>query len=93
MHGLVSSNGWRMVAFVWVCLVALISATLAQTAPKTQVVVRGQVLDPAGSVVAGAQVTSDCTWRLVVTDANGDFAVHCRTAPTHIQISHPGFKG
>ncbi len=93
MHGLVSSYRWRIAALVCASLVALPSAALAQTTQKTPIVVRGNVVDPAGFAVAGAQVTSDCTWRLVVTDANGDFAVHCRTAPTHIQISHPGFKG
>jgi outer membrane receptor protein involved in Fe transport len=92
MHGLVSSNGWRMVAFVGVCLVALTSAAAAQTALQKQVVVRGQVVDPAGFRVAGAQVTSDCSSRPVVSDSQGNFVVRCKNAPTYVQVRHPGFK-
>ena len=92
MHVRKSTRLWRITAWFCAWVLAFSAVGAAQTANKTQVIVRGKVLDPAGFMVAGAEVTSDCTWRSAVSDNNGDFAVHCRTAPSYIQISHPGFK-
>jgi outer membrane receptor protein involved in Fe transport len=87
-----SSYGWRIAAWVCACLYVLTSIAAAQATQKAKVVVRGSVVDPAGYTVSGAQVTSDCGSRAMVSDSQGNFVVRCKNAPTYVQVSHPGFK-
>lgn len=75
---------WR----AWMVRLFLLAATAAA---QSSLVLRGTVVDPAGALVPGATVKSDCSQASVVTDGRGEFAIRCDSVARAIRVTAEGF--
>ncbi len=76
-------------------LAALLILTLAATAARASVTVRGVVLDPSGGPVAGASVSlqgRDAAGEPIPTDAAGRFSIEAGAGTWELRVTHPAYR-
>ena len=81
----------KRLAVLWITLLLSVLTSLGQTGNGT---LRGRVLDPAGAVVVGSEITAiggDGKERKAQTNQTGDFSLNLPAGNYTVRVTSPGF--